>query len=159
VIDTDISKFGKIISIFSNIDIPYDFENDISVYLKTKYKNFTKLMEFLIGLEYCNRGDYYYINEQEIIEKTNKYPDEICWDSFHITFEQLCNLPEQIYEYIDIITFSSNDYGSGPIHLKTLYDFCNINECNPNDEDTEHSFNYEDTKNSFYSIMHQKIEI
>ena len=126
VIDTDISKFGKIISVFSNIDIPYDFENDISVYLKTKYKNFTKLMKFLIDLEYCNKGDYYYINEQEIIEKTNKYPDEICWDSFHITFKQLCNLPEQIYEYIDIITFSSNDYGSGPIYLKTLYDFCDI---------------------------------
>ena len=158
VIDTDISKFGKLVSVFSKIDIPYNFEEDISISLKAKNKNVIALRQLLRDLEYCN-NDVYYTDIEELKEQANKYPDELSWDDFSVSFEQLSMLPEHVFNYIDRIYFSSNDYGSGPTQLKMLYDFCALNDCHPNDEDSERSFVYGDYTNSFYKLMHQKIDI
>lgn len=157
VIDSNVSKFGKVISVFSDVNIPYDFEDDIRIYLETANKNFINLRNILIDLNFCDKNSYY--NEQRLSENLSNCPDELSWDSFTVTFQQLCNIPKHAYKYIDRIYFSSEDYGSGPVHLKTLYDFCNINECNPNDEDSERSFTYDDMSNLFYQLMHKKVEI
>ena len=156
VIDTDISKFGKIVSVFSKIDIPYSFEQDISISLEAKNKNVIALRQLLCDLECCNND--YCTDIEKLKEKANKYPDELSWDTFSMSFEKLSMLPEQAFDYIDRIYFSSEDYGSAPMQLKMLYDFCAINDCHPNDEDSEHSFVYGDYTNSFYKLMHQKID-
>lgn len=157
VIDTDISKFGKIVSVFSKVDIPYSFEEDISISLEAKNKNFIMLQRLLHDLGYCNDDNYYTTDITKLKENEIKYPDELSWDTFSVSFEQLSTLPEAVFNYIDRIYFSSDDYGSGPVQLKMLYDFCEINECHPNDEDSEHSFVYGDCKNLFYKLMYQKV--
>ena len=154
VIDTNMERFTKVISVFSDIDIPYEFDNGIRVYVRSKNKNYNKLRQILIDMEYINGGNYTPISDDSV----NQEPDDICWDSFHMGFQQLCNLPKEVYQYIDSVGFTSNDYGSGPLYLKMLYDFCDINDCEPNDEDTDRSFNYYDGTNSFYRLLSKKID-
>ena len=147
-------RFTKVISVFSDIDIPYEFDNEIRVYVRSKNKNYNKLRQILIYMEYINGSNYTPISDDSV----NQDPDYICWDSFHMGFPQLCNLPKEAYQYIDRVEFISDDYGSGPLYLKMLYDFCVMNDCEPNDEDTERSFNCYDGTNSFYRLLSKKID-
>lgn len=153
IIDTKLSKFSNVISIFENVDIPYSFENTVTVSIYVKYKNYIALKNLLIELEYCNDDRYCSDYTHKQIKEN---PDEVSWNSFEITFAQLCLLPKSAFELIDSICFSADNYGDGLMHLKSLFDFCKINDCEPNDENTE--FDFTDECHEFYKLMLKKVE-
>lgn len=124
--------------------VPYDIEEDITIWLYAKNKHvdmmFKSLQEHGIILEY--QPPYHFDNED---------PEDCCFDSSAITVEQFIVFAEKalsdikLAELVDHITIESDDYGSGPMNLRDFYDFFKRNNCNPNAEDSEHEFTTDDS--------------
>ena len=157
IIDKNLSRFGKIMQIFSDVDIPYSFEDDIRINIYVKYKNYIHVREDLIKLGYYNKDDFYYLDESVIIKNIKENPEEVSWNPFTLHFSGLSELGD-LYDYFEHIDFSSDDYGSGILHLKMLYDFYKNNNCDPDVTESEQEFVQYSSK-SFYGLLSQKVEI
>ena len=155
----NIKQAFKCFKIFENAAIPYDVDNEINVQIKSTYKNWIKLKDLLLELDVL---DGYYIDNYKDIERSeyfikslNETPDERSWDYFNINtiynLVKICSSEksEQIAMLIDEIYFNSDDYGIAPMFLKEIYDFCNRNKCNPNNEYSEMSFESRDNEDYF----------
>jgi hypothetical protein len=154
----NIDKMFSKLKAFKDIEIPYSFEDDLSIRISVKYKNYEKLNNFINS----ETGEYEYSNEvDEYLKKCIKeYPDNICY-GISISLSQLidlcCKNNEEIKELIEYVDFSSENYGDSLDNLKLLYNFFERNNCNPNNKDSEIQFN-NGRNSTFIEMLNSIIE-
>lgn len=155
----NINKMFSILKAFEDIEIPYSFEDELSIRISVKYKNYKKLKNIISS----ENDEYDYLNEidEHLEECIKKYPDDIYQCGIYTNLNQLINLccknNEEIKELIENIDFSSENYGYGLINLKLLYNFFEKNNCNPNDKDSELPFN-NDRNSTFIKMLNSVIK-
>lgn len=123
----DISALVEVLrTVFHDVDIPYDFDNDITCYVYTHKNEWANTFEKITG----QKPDY-----------TPSYAEnDICWmDAIHTDFINVAKSPENL-ENAEQIVFQCEDYGSGPIYLKMLYEFFERMRLNPDAADSENEF-------------------
>ena len=105
------------------------------------YKN-NKICDYSYD-SYANKVNEY------LKECIKKYPNEIYYYGISINLNQLIDLcyenNEEIKDLIEHVVFSSEDYGDELIYLKLLYNFFEKNKCNPNNKESECSFDNKPT--------------
>lgn len=149
-------KFISISKIFNDIQIPYEFDNTIEISVYTKLKDMLSFAEKLHELEIGCNDPYYY--KMDLSEYSEEELNSINWhSSFKLTFGQIIDLPDDLKSYIEAIYFSCDNYGSGPVYLTMLYDFCDINGVEPDATESEHAFKLNET-NKFFELLGKKIE-
>ena len=133
------------------LEVPYDINSDVAIRLYAKNKNVDKLFAKLheSGFVSFSEKPYHYADED---------PEEFSFDSIEIEVQSFIELAkkliddEELVSLIERIVFDSEDYGSGPMNLRDVYDFFDRNKCNPNAEDSEHEFMCED-ESDFRSVL------
>ena len=133
------------------LEVPYDISTDITVRLYAKNKNVDKLFAKLheSGFVSFSEKPYHYADED---------PEAFSFDSIDLEVQSFIELAkklsddEELASLIERIMFDSEDYGSGPMNLRDVYDFFDRNKCNPNAEDSEHEFMCED-ESDFRSVL------
>jgi hypothetical protein len=115
----------------------------------------------LVSIGVTSNDDYYNNELSEFSKKQiAECPDEESWDGFSFKLGKLAemcasNICHELGELITSIRFRSEDYGEGPIYLRQIYDFCAMNDCNPNDEYSERSFGFSEESDYFKLIRTQ----
>ena len=133
------------------LEVPYDINSDVTIRVYAKNKNVDKLFAKLHESGFVSLGEKPYHYTDEDPEEFSFNSIEIEVQSF-IEFAKKLSEDEELASVIERITFESDDYGSGPMNLRDLYDFFAMNKCNPNAEDSEHEFICED-KSDFRSVL------
>jgi hypothetical protein len=152
-VKTFVSKF----KIFDGVEIPYCIDNDIDIMVYVKNKHWILVRDMLVSIGVISKGDYYNDTNEYFKKLVAESPDEESWDEFHFKLGNLAEMCASniIYELSELITsirFRSEDYGEGPIYLRQIYDFCDMNDCNPNDEESERSFGFSEDSDYFKLI-------
>lgn len=158
----DIRSMLNVCKIFNGVSVPYDFEDCVSIRCCTTYRNWKQTRDILNEL---NIYDELIDIPQYFNENLEKYPDDISWNCFNLNFYDIVTLAvsdntkliDELCSYIDHITFESEDYGEGPMFLRSLFEFYKNNNCNPNAEDSEHDFLLEND-NAFFKLLATKVE-
>jgi hypothetical protein len=156
----NVKQAFKCFKIFENATIPYDVDDEIRIQISATYKNWVKLRDLLHEIDAIDiQCDYARYKNRELsedfIKSLEETPDEKSWDEFNIktvsNLVKVCSSEksEEIAKLVCEIYFSSDDYGIAPMFLKELYDFCNRNKCNPNNEDSDMSFGSSDNEDYF----------
>lgn len=153
-VKTFVSKF----KIFDGVEVPYCVDNDIDIMVYTKYKHWVLVRDMLVSIGVISKRDYNNDTTDFFKKQVAKSPDEESWDEFRFNLSNLATICTSsiCYELSELITsirFRSKDYGEGPIYLRQIYDFCAMNNCNPNDEDSERSFGFSEDSDYFKLIM------
>ena len=150
----DMMNCFKVISLFKDIEVPYDVADSIYVYLVTVGpENYNAVLEIL--------------NETipEYVERNNWKPfepgheDKYFSEEFYLRLSwfieafngnrgnELCNL-------IDHISFnSSDDFGNEMVYLSLFHTFFTNNGCNPNTENSERDFIHDDSVKFFTTLF------
>jgi hypothetical protein len=152
-VKTFISKF----KIFDGIEIPYGVDNNIDICIYVKNKDWVVFRDMLVSIGVISESVYNNDTTELFKQRVAEYPDEESWDEFSFKLGNLAiicasSINYELSELITSIRFRSEDYGEGPIYLRQIYDFCNMNSCNPNDEDSERSFGSNDNEDYFKLI-------
>ena len=153
--EMDCKKFMSISKVFESLHIPYEFNNLIEISIYTKLKDTYNFAKKLHELEIGYNDPYYY--KTDLSKCTEDKLNDISYNSFRLTFEQLINLPDELRSCVEQIEFRCENYGAGPVYLNIFYDFCDINELNPDATESEHAFKLNET-NRFFEILGKKVE-
>ena len=153
----NIKMFVSKFKIFNGVEIPYSIDNNIDICIYVKNKHWIVVRDMLVSIGVISKGNYYNDTTEYFKKQVAEYPDEESWDEFRFNLGKLAkmcasNINYELSELITSIRFRSEDYGEGPIYLRQIYDFCAMNNCNPNDEDSECSFRSNDNENYFKLI-------
>ena len=159
----NIDKMFSKLKAFKDIEIPYSFD-EIRIGISVKYKNFEKLCNLIYkNNKICDYSYDSYANKvnEYLKECIKKYPNEIYYFGISINLNQLIDLcyenNEEIKDLIEHVVFSSQDYGDDLIYLKLLYNFFEKNKCNPNNKESECSFDNKPTS-LFIEMLNSIIE-
>jgi hypothetical protein len=111
----------------------------------------------LVSIGVISEGDYCNDTTEFFKKQVTESPDEESWDEFRFKLGKLAemcasSISYELSELISSIMFRSEDYGEGPIYLRQIYDFCDMNDCNPNDENSERSLGFSEDSDYFKLI-------
>jgi hypothetical protein len=156
-VKTFVSKF----KVFDGVEIPYGVDSDIDIMIYTKYKHWVVVRDMLVSIGVISKGVYNTDTNEYFKKRVVESPDEESWDEFRFNLGNLAimcasSICYELSELITSIRFRSEDYGEGPIYLRQIYDFCAINDCNPNDEESEMSFGFSDDSD-YFKLIRTKI--
>lgn len=148
----------KLAENFTNVDIPWDFEDKIEIRLRTKNKNYKAVWE-KFKEEKCNYEPWY--EDWKTHKRIPKDPEETSWDSIEVSLTNLLSLADDasIVKCIEEIEFESRDENSDECNrrLALLYKYFDAIGCNPDASDTERNFMDTDEE-SFYAKMNEAIK-
>lgn len=152
-VKTFVSKF----KIFDGIEIPYSIDDNIDICIYVKNKDWVVFRDMLVSIGVISESNYNNDVTEYFKKHVAEYPNEESWDCFNVKLSNLAiicasSISYELSELITHIRFRSDDYGEGPIYLRQIYDFCNMNNCNPNDEDSERSFGNNNNEDYFKLI-------
>ena len=138
--------------IVESCEIPWEVENEISLYVHAKNKYMRELSKML-GDEYDPSRD-----AREYSQHVSRLSsDELSWHSVEIPLSEsgLNKLTDEALSMVDNIEFYLSDGHSLVLVLKLLYLFFQKSGCNPDARDSEQNFLFPDSKEDFmYALVY-----
>lgn len=116
--------------VFEDVDIPYDFSNGLTIYADVKNKNWNAVAKA-------------FNNDRSDSDHTDDDPEEISWNSFKLSFDDLQNFDKKhkYFNLLERVVFSCDDIEMVDIsHLSMLYEFFNRNGFEPDASSSERDF-------------------
>lgn len=154
--DAVVDAFKLWAKCFSEVDLPYEFTEHVSLSFRTKNKWMGELSKALTYGEDSEWSDSY--DDYQTGKRTLKPPEEE-WEYTPLQFSSLCDIwkdykSSDILPKISELYFQTEDYdGLGMNYLRLLYLFFDRNGCGPDPSSSEHSFLIDDSQDSFMSVL------